>query len=84
MANSAQPEAAIRAEIQRYFVNPGQATCYKIGMLKLQALRDESRRELGAKFDYRTFHDVVLSGGSQPLPVVEANVKRWIASQKAA
>jgi uncharacterized protein (DUF885 family) len=84
MANSAQPEAAIRAEIQRYFVNPGQATCYKIGMLKLQALRDESRRELGAKFDYRKFHDVVLSGGSQPLPVVEANVKRWIASQKAA
>jgi len=84
MANSAQPEAAIRAEIQRYFVNPGQATCYKIGMLKLQALRDESRRALGAKFDYRRFHDVVLGGGSQPLPVVEASVKRWIASQKAA
>jgi uncharacterized protein (DUF885 family) len=84
MANSAQPEAAIRAEIQRYFVNPGQATCYKIGMLKLQALRDESRRALGPKFDYRQFHDVVLGGGALPLPVLETNVRRWIASQKAA
>jgi len=84
MANSAQPEAAIRAEIQRYFLNPGQATCYKIGMLKLQSLRDESRRALGAKFDYRQFHDVVLGGGSLPLPVAEGNVKRWLARQKAA
>ena len=83
-ANSAQPEAAIRAEVQRYFLNPGQATCYKIGMLKLQALRDEARRELGAKFDYRKFHDVVLGGGSLPLPVLESNVKRWVARQRAA
>lgn len=84
LANSAQPEAAVRAEIQRYFLNPGQATCYKIGMIRLQQLRDESRRELGAKFDYRRFHDVVLGGGALPLPVVETNVRRWIASQKAA
>lgn len=82
--NSAQPEAAIRAEIQRYILNPGQATAYKVGMLKFQALRDESRRALGPKFDYRKFHDVALGGGSLPLPVLEANVKRWIASQKAA
>lgn len=82
--NSAQPEAAIRAEIQRYFLNPGQATAYKVGMLKFQALRDESRRELGPKFDYRKFHDVALGGGSLPLPVLETNVKRWIARTKAA
>jgi len=84
MTNSAQPEAAIRAEIQRYFLNPGQATCYKIGMLKFQALRDESRRALGGKFDYRQFHDVALGGGGLPLPVLEGNVKRWIAQQKVA
>ena len=84
VANSAQPEAAIRSEIQRYIVNPGQATCYKIGMLKLQALRDEARTTLGPKFDYRGFHDVVLQGGSQPLPVLEARVHRWIARQQKA
>jgi uncharacterized protein (DUF885 family) len=83
LSNSAQPEAAVRAEIQRYFVGAGQATTYKIGMLKLQALRDESRAALGPKFDYRKFHDVVLGGGSLPLPMVEANVHRWIATQRA-
>ncbi len=83
IANSAQPEAAIRSEIQRYFVNPGQATCYKIGMLKLQSLRDGARTALGPKFDYRTFHDTVLKGGGLPLPVLEARVNRWVARQRA-
>ncbi|MFZ5720874.1 MAG: DUF885 domain-containing protein [Pseudomonadota bacterium] len=82
MANSAQPEAAIRSEIRRYFVNPGQATCYKIGMIRLQKLRDGARAALGERFDYRAFHDVVLGGGAQPLPVLEARVGRWIASQR--
>lgn len=80
--NSPMPDAAIRSEIQRYIVNPGQATCYKIGMLRLQALRDEARSSLGARFDYRNFHDVVLKGGSLPLPVLEARVRRWIAASK--
>jgi uncharacterized protein (DUF885 family) len=53
-------------------------------MLKLQALRDEARRALGARFDYRQFHDAVLGGGSLPLPVVEANVRAWIMRRKAA
>ncbi|HEY9216860.1 MAG TPA: DUF885 domain-containing protein [Phenylobacterium sp.] len=82
-ANSAQPESAIRSEIRRYFVGSGQATSYKIGMLKIQALRDEARAELGGKFDYRRFHDVVLGGGALPLPVLEARVRRWIAREKA-
>ena len=77
--NSPQPEAAIRSEIRRYILGPGQATCYKIGMIKLQGLRDESRRTLGVKFDYRTFHDTVLGGGALPLPVLEGRVKRWAA-----
>ena len=82
-ANSATPDAAIRSEIQRYIVNPGQATCYKIGMLRLQALRDEARSSLGARFDYRAFHDVVLKGGALPLPVLEGRVRRWISAGKA-
>jgi uncharacterized protein (DUF885 family) len=82
-ANSAQPEAAIRSEIQRYLVNPGQATSYKVGMIRIQALREEARAALGDKFDIRAFHDVVLGGGGLPLPVLEARVRRWIERTRA-
>jgi uncharacterized protein (DUF885 family) len=81
LANSAQPEAAIKSEVRRYIVTPGQATCYKIGMLKFQQLRDRARAKLGPKFDYRSFHDAVLTGGSLPLPVLEARIDRWVARQ---
>jgi uncharacterized protein (DUF885 family) len=84
LSNSAQPEAAVRAEIQRYFLNPGQATCYKIGMIRIQKLRDKARSTLGANFDYRTFHDTVLGGGALPMPILEARVNRWIARQQKA
>jgi len=82
--NSAQPEAAIRSEVRRYITNPGQATCYKIGMIRLQKLRDEARTVLGDKFSYPAFHDVVLGGGSLPIPVLEARVHRWIDKQTAS
>ena len=82
LANSPQPEGSVRSEIRRYLVNPGQATSYKIGMITIQKLRDEARQALGAKFDYRGFHDVVLGGGSVPLPVLEARVRRWIATPR--
>jgi uncharacterized protein (DUF885 family) len=84
MANSAQPEAAIRSEIKRYITTPGQATCYKIGMIRIQKLRDEARTALGEKFSYPAFHDQVLGGGGLPIPVLEAKVRRWIEKQKAA
>lgn len=83
-ANSAQPEAAIRSEIQRYLVNPGQATSYKIGMIRIQAMREEARAALGDRFDIRAFHDVVLGGGGLPLPVLEARVRRWTERMKTA
>ena len=81
VANSPLAEGAIRSEVRRYLVTPGQATTYKLGMLTFQRLRDEARQALGPKFDYRAFHDVVLGGGSLPLPVVEARVRRWITAQ---
>jgi uncharacterized protein (DUF885 family) len=84
MQNSPTPEAAVRAEIRRYFVWPGQATSYKIGMLKILELRALAQTELGAKFTYAGFHDAVLSGGALPLPVLEARVKRWIEKLRAA
>jgi uncharacterized protein (DUF885 family) len=84
VANSPLPETTVRSEIRRYLVNPGQATSYKIGMMTIQRLRDEARTTLGQKFDYRAFHDLVLGGGSVPLPVLESRVKAWVASQQAA
>ena len=84
LANSPQPEGAVRSEIRRYIVTPGQATSYKIGMIAIQRLRDEAKMALGAKFDYRAFHDVVLGGGSVPLPVLESRVRRWIADIETA
>jgi uncharacterized protein (DUF885 family) len=82
LANSPQPAQAVKSEIERYILGPGQATSYKIGMITIQRLRDEARTALGAKFDYRRFHDTVLGGGALPLPVLEAKVRRWIEREK--
>jgi uncharacterized protein (DUF885 family) len=78
LANSPQPAQAVKSEIERYILGPGQATTYKIGMIAIQRLRDEAKAQLGAKFDYRRFHDAVLDGGALPIPVLEAKVHRWI------
>ncbi len=82
LANSPIPEAKVRAEVQRYFVMPGQATAYKIGMIRIQELRAKAEEELGEKFDIRGFHDTVLGGGSVPLSVLEKQVDQWIAKTK--
>jgi uncharacterized protein (DUF885 family) len=59
MQNSPEPLESVTSEIQRYIVMPGQATSYKIGMLKIQQLREKAQASLGAKFDIRAFHDTV-------------------------
>ncbi|WP_249041063.1 DUF885 domain-containing protein [Marilutibacter maris] len=81
-ANSSVPDAAIRSEIRRYLVNPGQATAYKIGMIRIQELRTKAEGELGEAFDIRGFHDAVLGGGALPLDMLEQRVDLWIAGQK--
>lgn len=80
--NSAISMGAILSEVQRYFVSPGQATAYKIGMIKILALRKKAESELGDKFDIRAFHDQILGGGSVPLPVLELIIDRWINKTK--
>ncbi len=80
MANSAIPETSVRSEIQRYLVWPGQATSYKVGMLKILELRERAKAEMGDDFDIRTYHDLVLGGGSLPLNILERRVDDWIAS----
>jgi uncharacterized protein (DUF885 family) len=81
--NSPEPLEAIRSEVRRYIVWPGQATSYKIGMLKIEELRAEAERELGSEFDIRGFHDTVLGSGAMPLSLLERRVRAWIAEQKA-
>lgn len=78
--NSSISAGAIKAEVQRYMVIPGQATAYKIGMLKIQELRQSAEEQLGDKFDIRAFHDVILGGGAMPLELLERRVNSWIAS----
>ena len=82
--NGPTPEGAVRSEVRRYIVWPGQATAYKIGMIKIQELRALAQKELGDKFTMAGFHDTVLGGGALPLPVLEARVKRWIDTVKAS
>ena len=82
LENSALPEVTVRAEVQRYLEAPGQATSYKAGMLKILELRARAKEQLGNRFDIRAFHDVILGGGSLPLPILERAVDDWIASAK--
>ena len=73
-------ESDVVAEIERYITWPGQALGYKLGMLKILALREQAKTELGDKFDLSAFHDVVLLGGAVPMVVLERNVNQWIKS----
>jgi uncharacterized protein (DUF885 family) len=75
------PDAA-RSEVRRYITLPGQATGYKIGMLKIMELRRNAESALGAKFDIKSFDDLIISEGSQPLPVLERRVNEWVAARK--
>ena len=78
--NSLLSERDIEKEVERYITNPGQATSYKIGELKIEELRDRARTALGDKFDIKDFHAVVLGSGSVPLDVLEDQVDSWIAA----
>lgn len=83
MANSAITEEQARSEVRRYLVLPGQATSYKIGMIKIQELRADAEKELGDTFDIRAFHDTVLGGGAMPLAILERRVDEWVETVKA-
>ena len=82
LANEAEPEYAITSEIERYMANPGQALSYKIGQLKIRALRARAEETLGDDFDIKAFHRVVLESGCIPLALLSNKINAWISSEK--
>ena len=80
--NSSLSQLDIAREVNRYINNPGQATSYMIGQLKIAELRKKAETTLGAKFDIRDFHEVVLGNGPVPLGVLEEEVDRYIAAKR--
>jgi len=76
-------EPTIQSETDRYIAWPAQALSYKLGQLKIRELRERAQKELGPKFDIRSFHDEMLDGGTLPLDLLEARTDKWIAQQKS-
>lgn len=81
--SGAVDEPTIQSETDRYISWPAQALSYKLGQLKIRELREHAKQELGPKFDIRTFHDEILSGGALPLDMLEARTNKWITEQKS-
>ncbi|PZQ12592.1 MAG: DUF885 domain-containing protein [Rhodanobacter denitrificans] len=79
---TALSEHEVTTEVDRYISWPAQALSYKLGELSIVQLRAEAERELGEHFDIRAFHDAVLALGSVPLPVLERQVRRFIAEAR--
>jgi uncharacterized protein (DUF885 family) len=75
-------EPTIQSETDRYIAWPAQALSYKLGQLEFRELRDRAQKALGAKFDVRSFHDEMLSGGVLPLDLLDSRTNSWIQAQK--
>lgn len=80
-ANSAVAEARAVSEAERFMAIPGQALAYKVGQLKIRAIRDDAEARLGDSFDVKAFHTEVLRDGAMPLSMLEAKIDRWIEAQ---
>lgn len=80
--NAASSKHNAVVEVDRYIVLPAQALTYKIGQLKIRGLREWAARELGDRFDLRSFHDETLRHGSIPLDILESLIKEWVAGKK--
>ena len=83
MDNTGMAETDVTAEIERYFVDPGQALAYKAGMLKILELREKAKQALGPKFQLSEFHDQVLTHGALPLALLERVIDDWIQQKQA-
>lgn len=82
LANTALSEQGVTREIDRYISWPGQALSYKIGELRIKAMRERAEEALDDKFDIRRFHDTIVGNGSLPIAVLDEIVDEWIEAQK--
>ena len=78
LAHTVLSREGATSEVDRYIINPGQATAYMTGRLEIIRLRGEAERRLGERFDVRAFHDQVLGSGRVPLPYLRAELERWM------
>jgi prolyl oligopeptidase len=81
LKNTPMSRLDIEAEVDRYISWPGQALAYKVGELRILALRKEAEKALGAKFDVKAFHDRLLAEGAMPIDLLEQRMRQWIKSQ---
>ena len=84
MDHSSMTEDQSRDEVERYVAYPGQALAYKVGELKIRALRSQAEQRLGSDFDVRRFHDRVLAGGPVPLIDLEDDLQAFISSERSS
>lgn len=82
--NTALSPAMVEFETNRYISQPGQALAYKVGEIRILAVRARAEKALGPKFDIRAFHDALLGGGPMPLDLLDVYMDRWIARAAAA
>jgi len=80
--HTAMDDQNIASEVDRYIAWPGQALAYKLGQMQILELREQAKRELGAKFDIMNFHDAVLAEGPLPLDILKQRMTAWIADQR--
>jgi uncharacterized protein (DUF885 family) len=82
--NTGMAESDVISEIERYVVMPGQATAYKVGMMKILDVREKAKTALGDMFVLSEFHDVVLKNGAVPLDILDQLIEKWVAEKLAS
>ncbi len=82
LENTALSEHEVNTETDRYIAWPGQAISYKMGEIKIRELRKKSQEQLGAKFDIKDFHEIILEQGTVTLPILEKRVNAYIQKTK--